>query len=441
MVDDHKPEDETFEDDEFDTDFGDDLPDDDFGAGDGAGDAIRNNPVLKIAIVGGGLLLIVAAVLLFGGNEEEPDAAVARVGEANTVQQAPGTEEVSQAYREAVEEANQQQIEEAISQGQSAIPTPVTPSVEVLQAPEEPQEEEDPLARWRRIQEERAQQREQQARAAERFAAQAQQQQVEAEEPDYAETIQSLAEAMAAQMDILSDRMTSMQGMEHSVIGLPDTEEDGEGAEDGRDGSGDGGGEQEEIVNVLIPAGTIVYAQTLLEANSDVPGPVLAQIAGGQLSGSRIIGEFSVEEEHLVIRFNTVVIDGISYSINAIALDPDTTLPAVVTDIDRRLFRRLVLPAAAAFVEGLGEAISEQGSTTVTVQNETVTEETEDLDVRGEFFSALEEGFSEVSDFVDEQSESVEPLIVVRSGTPIGLLFIEAFTDEEMNSNQSSNTR
>ena len=56
-------------------------------------------------------------------------------------------------------------------------------------------------------------------------------------------------------------------------------------------------------------------------------------------------------------------------------LDPDTSLAATRTDVNHRYFRRIVLPAASAFIEGFAEAISESGRTTVTVSGETVVEQ------------------------------------------------------------------
>src|SRR5690606_16466854 len=115
--------------------------------------------------------------------------------------------------------------------------------------------------------------------------------------------------------------------------------EEAEAAEEAAAAAAQGADEQIEVV--LYPAGKIAYAQILTEANSDVPGPVLAQIASGPLSGSRVLGSFSKETELLTIKFDTVIVDGVSIDINGSAIDPKTTLPAMATDVDHHYLARI----------------------------------------------------------------------------------------------------
>src|SRR5690606_12018046 len=60
-----------------------------------------------------------------------------------------------------------------------------------------------------------------------------------------------------------------------------------------------GGVGNEDIENIIIPAGTIEYAQLVTEANTDAPGPVMAQIASGPLAGARLIGSFQSTDNYL----------------------------------------------------------------------------------------------------------------------------------------------
>src|SRR6202021_599971 len=109
----------------------------------------------------------------------------------------------------------------------------------------------------------------------------------------------------------------------------------------------------------IVPAGTVSYAQLLTEANSDVPGPILAQIMSGPLAGARAGGEFKTLDDYLVLHFALVNFKGKDYQIDAIALDPDTTLGGMATDVDQRYFTRVILPAAAGFMQGLGSALAQ----------------------------------------------------------------------------------
>lgn len=210
---------------------------------------------------------------------------------------------------------------------------------------------------------------------------------------------------------------------------LEPAEEESEQAGTAGDGGDTANGGIEEVPEIIVvPAGEIAYAQIITEANSDIPGPVLGQIISGPLSGSRVLGDFSVENDLISLRFNTVVVDGISYQIDTIALDPATTLPGMATDVDHRYLRRVLLPTAAAFIEGAAEAITDTGRTNVSVSGDVVAEETEGTDSREQIASGIEEASSQLSEIIEEMNENVEPLIIIRAGTPMGLLFIEPMT-------------
>src|SRR5690606_10245841 len=54
---------------------------------------------------------------------------------------------------------------------------------------------------------------------------------------------------------------------------------------------------------VIMSMGQVIYGQLLNELNSDVPTPVLVHVLSGPLRGGRALGEFTVEDEYLVITF------------------------------------------------------------------------------------------------------------------------------------------
>ena len=153
--------------------------------------------------------------------------------------------------------------------------------------------------------------------------------------------------------------------------------------------AGDIGGETQ--TTVLQSAAEIVFAQLLTEANTDSPGPILAEIVSGPLQGNRILGTFEEQGNSLTLNFETLVIDDESIAIDAVALDPETTLPGIATEVDQRYLTRVILPAAAAFIEGAASAIAESGLTTITVEGDTVSEETEETDTEQEIASGVQE--------------------------------------------------
>lgn len=403
-------------------DFDDEFEDFDSDKKKTLGDLWRDSPPVKIGIIVFGVLVLIFLFSVFG--KKEPPPAESLVGGGSTLSAAPGTEEVSPAYVDAVIEENEARIEEAVREGTSALPTPIEPPIGRLTVPEEEETKEDPLQRWRRLQEERLERELQQAQMVTKSSA--------VDDVGLAansETIQAMSEAMSGQMTAILERQNKEKKIMSISVTSPDYLESlfeqaqAENAEDGEDGS--------DILEpiVLIPAAEIEYAQLLIEANSDVPGPVLAQLVSGPLSGARMLGNFSVQEDLLTLNFTSAVKDGEVIAINAIALDPATTLPAMATDVDHRYFKRIVLPAAAAFIEGAAQAVSESGRTTITIAGDTTTSDTSESTDKQEIASGIEEVGQTLGEIFDEMGD-VKTLVRIRSGTPMAVLFLSPVTIE-----------
>jgi intracellular multiplication protein IcmE len=395
------------------------------------GALVQSNPLIKIGIVFAAFALVFAVILLFGGSEETKPPEKSSLSDASEITSIPGSENASPAYLEAIEDVNQQNEERALNEGGSSIPIPVEPPVGRIEQEVASEEQEDPLQKWRRLQEERLK-REIDNR--ELIVTD-----VGPQDNGQSEAISQMAEIMSAQMQSLLGREDGSALKSQNITPADYIERKEEErlnkllaqqeAALGSDADGDGVVEEGEIPEIVIlPAGKIEYAQMITEANSDIPGPVLAEIASGPLAGSRIIGSFTVENDLMALTFNTVVIDDVAYTIDAIALDPATTLPALATEVDHRYLRRVFIPAAAAFVEGFASAIAESGRTDVTIQGETVASETEEADSDQKVATGVEEAGSELSTIISEMNDDVETLVIVASGTPMGLLFLAPVT-------------
>jgi intracellular multiplication protein IcmE len=116
---------------------------------------------------------------------------------------------------------------------------------------------------------------------------------------------------------------------------------------------------------ILVRAGRGVYAHTVLAVNSDTNGPIVLEADTGPLSGDRMIGSFSKSgNDRLIVRVETVEHRGKALEVNGIVIAPDSMETAVATSVDQHYFERFVLPAAAAFVQGLGQAVAMSNSTT-----------------------------------------------------------------------------
>ncbi len=118
---------------------------------------------------------------------------------------------------------------------------------------------------------------------------------------------------------------------------------------------------------VLMPAGRGIYARTVLAASSDQGGPVVVEALSGPVAGSRMTGGFERREDRLVVRLDSLTLpSGQQQRINALVIAPDSMETSVASSVDQHYGERFVLPVAAAFVSGLGQAIA-QSNTTSTV--------------------------------------------------------------------------
>ncbi len=413
------------------------------------GSVWKSSPAVKFGLVGAAILVVVAAVALFGGQKAENLGSQVRSG-GQGFKETPGTGEVSPSMREAVEEKNQQNLEDALKSGSSSIPIPIEPPKALLGVPQDEAGGEDPLVRWKRLQEERVRfQREQ-----EKYTAETQ------VDPNQQQRVQDMTAAMTNQFQTILEKQTIAQ-MQHMTVmdmeaykqSLVQTGQQaiaaGNAALAGSvvPASATAGTAINPVTGlplvptkVLVPAGEIEYAQLLVEANSDIPGPVVAMVVSGPFNGSRVLGSFQKTEEYLVLKFTTLVgKDGHSIPINATAVDPDTTLTGMATDVDHRYMSRIILPAAAKFIEGLGSAIAENGSTTVTVSGDTVAQSTSDLNTKEELSKAASEASTKVGEILDEEANQTEVLVRIKAGTPFGMLFLQPVTDSDINGSKFNN--
>lgn len=402
---------------------------DEFAQKSGLGDTIRQSPVAKIGIVIGAIAVIGLVMFLFSGTEEEENISMMPGG--SRVTSTPGTdEEVAPAYVEAVEQQNEADLDEAIATGGSAIPVPIETPDTRLEVPEIEEETEDPLHRWRLLQEERVE-RQMQSRESDPEPVTV----LDAEQQS--EAITALAESMTQQMESVLTRTNQTRTFNVKTLITYDTEDSAGtgGSGGGGNGSGDSASssfEEVEEIEVIIPAGKIVYGQMLLEANSDVPYTVLAEMVSGPLKGWKLLGEFAVldDVELLGIEFEMAVNDeGKQYEIEAVMLDPDTGLAGLRTDIDHRYLKRVVFPAAAEFISGYASAIAESGRTSVTVTGETVTTAENPTTDEQEVATGVEEAADEIANILDEIGD-VEVKIIIEAGTPIGVFFTQNVEDD-----------
>jgi intracellular multiplication protein IcmE len=414
-------------DDDLDVETFDDSGFDDYSKKGSLGDLWRNNPMVKIGAILALFALFVGGIILFGGGGEKPPASM--VSSGMDVTEAPGTSEISSTMEQAIQDKNAENVEEAARTGGSAIPIPTQPSKGVMPLPVDETAQEDPLERWRQMQEERVRQQQVMNQAL------PPDQQANPPVDTKAPAVSALSQSMISQMQSILQEQKAPKFVKKDITPVAFLEDLEKKKQDQlkmqQQMIATAGTASDTVVqDIIIPAGTIEYAQLILEANTDAPGPVLAQIMSGPLNGAKILGSFTSTDNYLTLNFSTIVIDGIDYSVQAVAIDPGTTLPGVITEIDRRYFKRIVLPMAAEFITGLTEAISESGTTSIYVSDSNVTESTADKNSEQEVASGITKAGEKFGDILDKEAHKTKPMLRVASGTPIGVLFVAPVIDK-----------
>ncbi len=415
-------------------------------------DVWNNNPALKLFAIIAIMAIGIIAFLFLGGSNEKPD--ISRVSSANSVSQTPGQDALTPAYEEAIETADQQRLEEALNTGSSAMPTPISRPVPRIEAPQVV-EEEDPLEKWRREAERRREERnrekpptlptppseenQQPSNLPQLPVPQVNQRQQMLQQLPTGPTpeqVQNLSNIFRQQMTlILESQIPQSSVLVNQGISKPYVVESDENSELTDNFNGNMNSDLVDLASedalsteveqeMLIPAGEIEYGQIITQANSDIPGPVLAEIASGPLSGARVIGNFTLKDKYLVLTFSKAVVNRKEYAINAIAVDPATTLTGVATDVNNHYFTRVFLPGAAKFIEGWAEAAVKQG-TSVTVNGETVATTQDELNTGDELLAGFEETAGEIADILDDQDDR-QITVKVAPGTRVGLLFLDS---------------
>lgn len=118
-------------------------------------------------------------------------------------------------------------------------------------------------------------------------------------------------------------------------------------------------------VKYPFKSGDMLYAINDLTLNSDEGGPVLSTIVSGPLKDAKVFGAFKRADERLVVEYNRIVAkDGTVYDIKGYAVDPSLDKASIADAVDNHYLSRWGGLMAAGFLQGLGQATQQSGSTT-----------------------------------------------------------------------------
>lgn len=183
---------------------------------------------------------------------------------------------------------------------------------------------------------------------------------------------------------------------------------------------------------VLIPAGTILYGQTLTRTTSDAAAPIVVEVVSGKWKGSKLIGGYTVQPgtEKMVIAFTSMTMgeNGDSVEVNAFAVDGRSAETAVASDVKKRYLQRYAPILGAAFLSGFANSASRVGSTvTDTGSSTTFAISAPNLT------QSLWAGAGTAADAIaGDVMRNVPkgPLIILAEGWPMGILFLSPVKDD-----------
>lgn len=401
-----------------------------YGEPQGFVDKWRNSPIIKLVVIMGVIGVALAGAL--GAFTDDKTEVVSKIASPPSISEPPGGA-ASPFFIEQNRMAVDKRVDDAMKAGGSALPTPTGHDVSDLAPPKQ-----DPMLEFRvetdRLRKELQAEQAQNARKVDQL--QRQMTQTSQAEPED----DSLAQAMQAQMQELMKSWAPKSAMVVQGVVEPTPVETDTGAENLQVASQDQAGQQQQSAPqpvTLVSAGTVNYMQLLMEANSDIPGPILAQVLSGPFAGGRAIGAFTVMNDYLVMTFTRISYKGQEYSIEALALDPDTTLSGMATEVDHRYFKRVVLPAAGSFISAFGQALSETDTET-TVSDGTVVQDQAAKGLDEALYSGIGSIGETVSEFFKAEANQTKTLVRVAVGTPMGLFFVSEVTDQQAQQGTSS---
>ena len=239
------------------------------------------------------------------------------------------------------------------------------------------------------------------------------------------------AEAMINQMGAISRGLTI--GSPKSVVLIGDSEGGyGESvltpipnASDGMAAGGEGHGPEPRGNPVRLPAGTLLYGETVVTVSSDLASPVVVEVSAGPLAGSRLVGAFSAVDAAggLAVRFNRLAtVEGIEVGIDAIAVDGIDGTPLIASEVNSRFAERFGPGVLASLVSGFAESASrpetslaEFGGRIVASTGRSTTRES----VLAGVGRAADRLASDIAKGAPSGAE-----IILRSGHPVGILVL-----------------
>ena len=174
---------------------------------------------------------------------------------------------------------------------------------------------------------------------------------------------------------------------------------------------------------VLIPAGREIYAHPILALSSDQASPVVMQADSGPIAGDRMIGSFERQNDRLVIHISSIVHQGQTIGCDGVVVAPDTMEASVATGVDEHYMSRIILPAAAAFVQGLGQALATTSNSTAVLSPFGGATTTTNLNFHQQLGVAAGAAAGQIGSVLNQEAPK-GPTVTLDADVGVGVMFL-----------------
>jgi intracellular multiplication protein IcmE len=136
-----------------------------------------------------------------------------------------------------------------------------------------------------------------------------------------------------------------------------------------------------------------------------------------------MIGNFSRENDRLIINISEIIHDGQTISCDGVVIAPDTMEAAVASGVDQHYIARFLLPAAAAFVQGLGNALATTSNTTQVLSPLGGATSVTNLNFHQQLGVAAGVAAAQIGSTLDQDAPK-GPTITLDANVAVGVMFI-----------------
>jgi len=380
-------------------------------------DSLRGGPGRLVMIVGVGLLMIGLITVVSMLSTKEPiESYVAKMPEVNPL---PGGPKGDAAQDALLVRHSREEAEKAAGQGQSYTPPlPASVPLQVVEPGSGATEEAQTVAKEEVSQVVPVDPPPPPYVAPEREEAQIIEvaQNAPPEDPEFKKAVAQLMSEMQT-----TPPRTEYFGNETKPLATSAVDKDVTGSVRGGEG---GSVSSQKLGKLLVPAGRGIYAHTIVAVDSDTNGPVILEADSGPIRGDRMIAIFSKNErDRLIVRVNTIEHQGQTLDCRGLLIAPDTMETAVATSVDEHYLERWVLPFAAAFVQGLGQAVAMSNSTVQTTPYGGIIQSYGNLNFKQEAEIAAGQGSQQIGQTLT-QNMPHGPTVKLAANAIVGVMFL-----------------